>query len=272
MGRTNRRQHRVLVLRNAYSHPYLFLRPWTAAIALLTLFSISRDPIYSNALAYLLLAASVTFAFLFWWQGTLHVEAAWASFGFGIEMVIVYFLPTTIAQIKNESFLPSYHTLILGIIFLALSLYEIGDQKERTRVIKVLRFIIIQIYFFAALTKLTPSFLSGFVMEQIYILNLSGSFSNPHPQPEVFTFFARATVAIESAICVGLVFRHTRKATVVAAVIFHAIAAFLMPVMLFSSTMIIGLMFFLPEDSFRSYFQSWYSAPVPLDGPTKDIS
>ena len=165
-----------------------------------------------------------------------------------------------------------HHTYLLAIAALFLAATPCGMSYSLDRYLAVaraerrgdpapaergnvwgLRLIVVQLsvlYFFSALDKTGPGFLSGARLEQIFLWFYVGSDYPALPGlPVLAMLVALAVVALEYALAFGLPFRATRRWLVLPGIAFHAIIYVTLPVYTFSATMILLYLAYFDPDA-----------------------
>jgi len=109
------------------------------------------------------------------------------------------------------------------------------------------------VYFWSAVSQLTPAFLSGERLQQTYVALYSPSDCPHFPAfAPLMMALALAVVALELALAFGLWNRRARRWLMPAGLAFHAALYLTVPVLTLSATMVLLYLAFLPDEVHRA--------------------
>lgn len=137
---------------------------------------------------------------------------------------------------------------------------------------RLLAMLISSVYLFATYDKLTPAFLSGERLQHVLLDRYGTSAPPPVPGFEVVCLLgAWGTVAMETALAVGLWVPRIQRPLMVAGALFHGMLYVTLPVGPFSLTMVLLYLAFLdPAVVHRATVRLFHGTFVPLSSEPRD--
>lgn len=195
--------------------------------------------------------------------------------GLSIAFAVFY-----LGVVQRNYSLVHHHISLLMFLCLLLALGPCGrslsvdawrDPQPQTGPIWPCGLIALQasaVWFWGAVDKLKPGWLSGERLEAIIMAQYYGSDWPTWPGfSTVMLGAAISTVVVEFVLAIGMFFPRWHRLLIPLAVVFHAGIYFVVPVATFTATMYLLLLAYIPADRFHAAIDRLLGGPAPRRMP-----